>query len=104
MPHFEQLVAAACNTGFLCSPLNPQLSTIPGFVSAVLKAVVAIALPLISLAFVYSGFMFVIARGNAEALKKARTNFLYVVVGAALILGAWILAELIGSTISQLTA
>jgi Type IV secretion system pilin len=41
------------------------------------------------------------ARGKPEAIKEARKNFLYVILGAILILGAWVLATLIASTATQ---
>jgi hypothetical protein len=52
---------------------------------------------------VVAGFQFVLAQGNEEALGKAKRNFMYVVLGATLILGAWVIATLIGGTVNQLT-
>ena len=83
--------------------LKSQFSTIPKFIEGALKALVIVALPVISLFIVYSGFLFVLARGNAEDLAKARRNFFWVIVGSILILGAWVLATLIGGTAAQLT-
>lgn len=81
---------------------NPlQYDTITGFIAAALKALVVIALPIITLFIVLSGFMFVFARGNPNKLKDAKMNFFYVILGAILILGAWVLATLIGGTVSQ---
>jgi hypothetical protein len=83
---------------------NPlQFPDITSFVSGALKAMVMIALPIIALFVVYSGFLFVSARGNEEGITKAKNNFLYVVIGAILILGAWVIATLIGGTVTQLT-
>lgn len=86
----------------LQNPLNPTFSSIPSFIAGVLRVVVMVALPLITLAFVYSGFLFVKAQGNSSQLDIAKKNFAYVVIGAILILGAWVLATLIGGTVSQL--
>lgn len=85
------------------NPLNPAISTIPSFIAYALKVLVQVSLPIISLFIVYSGFLFVLARGNTEKLATARQNFLYVIIGALLILGAWIIATLIGGTVMQLT-
>lgn len=87
----------------LQNPLNPAFSSIPNFVAGALKVMVMVALPIISLFIVYSGFLFVKAQGNSEALGKARQNFVYVVLGSILILGAWVIATLIGGTVTQLT-
>lgn len=87
----------------LRNPLNPSFSSIPAFIAGALKALAMIALPIITLFLVISGFYFVTAQGNQEKLATAKKNFVYVVLGALLILGAWIIATLIAGTVSQLT-
>ncbi len=82
------------------SPL--RFKTIAEFVEGLLRAVVYIALPIISLFIVYAGFKFVTAQGNQGKITEARDNFMYVVIGAILILGAWAIAQLIGGTINEL--
>lgn len=84
------------------NPLNSNFSTIPAFIAGALKVLVMVALPIITLFFVISGFMFVLARGNSSKLEDAKKNFVYVVIGALLILGAWVIATLIGGTVTQL--
>jgi hypothetical protein len=86
----------------LQNPLNSNFSTIPTFISGFLKVLVEVALPIIALFIVYSGFMFVFARGNESKLTEAKKNFVYVIIGALLILGAWVIAQLIGGTVTQL--
>ena len=95
--------AFAQTSGTLQNPLNSAFSSVPNFIAGFLKVVVMVALPIIILFIVYSGFMFVMARGNSEKLGQARENFLWVIIGAILILGAWVIATLIGGTVSQLT-
>ena len=85
------------------SPLKPEVSSIPGFIEAALKALVLIALPILTLFIVYSGFLFIAARGNSSKLEEAKRNFMYVIIGALLILGAWVVATLVGGTVNQLT-
>lgn len=89
--------------GGLKNPLNSNFSSVPAFIAGALKALALIALPIITLFFVISGFLFVSARGNQEQLQTAKRNFVYVVIGALLILGAWIIATLIAGTVNQLT-
>ncbi len=86
--------------GGLENPLQTQ--TVSDFIAGALKALVVIALPIITLFIVVAGFMFVFARGNESKLEKAKENFVYVVIGALLILGAWVIATMIGGTVSQL--
>ena len=98
------LAAGADGSGSGSSLQNPlQFNGITEFIAGALKVMVMVALPIISLFIVYSGFMFVSAQGNTEKLAAARNNFFYVVIGAILILGAWVIATLIGGTVTQLT-
>lgn len=86
----------------LNNPLNSNFSSVPAFIAGALKALALIALPVITLFLVISGFLFVTAQGNQEKLGKAKRNFFYVIIGALLILGAWIIATLIAGTVSQI--
>jgi len=101
---FTPLIAQAepCTKGFLCDPLKAEFSSIPLFIAGALKVVVMIALPIIVLFFVIAGFKFISAQGNPGKLDEARKNFMWVVIGALLIMGAWVLATLIAETVSQL--
>ena len=103
VPFLCSASVAFAAAGELNSPLNPSISSIPAFISTALKVLVMVALPIISLFIVYSGFMFVIARGNESMLSEAKKNFFFVIVGSILILGAWVIATLIGGTVAQLT-
>lgn len=84
----------------LRSPTTDQ--TISAFIARFLQAIVLIAMPIIALFVVYAGFKYIVARGNPGKIEEAHTNFLYVVIGAMLILGAAILAKLIAGTVGQL--
>ena len=95
---FGWQIAHAQSTG-LQNPLKSQ--DIPSFIAGALKALVIVALPIITLFIVIAGFMFVFARGNEHKLGEAKKNFVYVIIGAILILGAWVLATLIGGTVTQ---
>lgn len=98
------LSAVTAHADALQNPLNSQFSSIPTFISGFLKVLVMVALPIITVYFVISGYMFVSARGNSDGLKAARENFKWTVLGALLILGAWVLATMIGGTVTQLTS
>jgi hypothetical protein len=101
LPGFAQ---AACNNtpsqGSLISPV--VFCSVQDFVVAALQILVTISLPIIGFFIVFVGYQFIAAQGNSAKLQKARENFVYVIIGAGLILGAWALATLIGSTVSQL--
>ncbi|OGG60817.1 hypothetical protein A2765_01775 [Candidatus Kaiserbacteria bacterium RIFCSPHIGHO2_01_FULL_56_24] len=88
------------STGGLQNPL--KFPNIQKFIEGVLQAIVMIALPIITVFVVYSGFLFISARGNEAKLSNAKNNFMYVIIGTILILSAWVLATLIGGTVTQL--
>ena len=82
---------------------NPlKVSTLAGFVQKVLEIVTTIGIPIVAIFLIYSGFLFVKSRGNPEELKTAKSTFLWTVVGAAVLLGSWILAKAICETVVQL--
>jgi len=56
----------------------------------------------VALAVIYSGFLFVFARGNSEKLGKAKDALLYTLIGAAILLGSWAIAEMIQATVTGL--
>ena len=76
--------------------------TFQTFIANVMTAMVKIAVPIITVFIVYSGFLFVTAQGKPAQLETAKRNFMYSIIGALLILAAWVLANIIGSTVTQL--
>lgn len=50
----------------------------------------------------HAGFLFVTARGEPGQITKAKDALLYAVIGAAILLGAWIISEVISKTITEL--
>ncbi len=94
------IVAHADST--LGSPLKPEFSTVPDFIAGVLRVVVMIALPIITLFIVIAGFRFIWAQGNQSELTEAKKNFVYVLIGSLLIMGSWALVTLIAGTVTQL--
>lgn len=93
--------AAACNPDTQFCGFS-RFSNLKDFIISSLKVVVTISLPVIVFFIVLSGLYFVMARGNPEQLKKAKMNFVYVIAGTALILGAWVLATILGATFLQI--
>ncbi|MBI4118298.1 MAG: hypothetical protein HY455_02065 [Parcubacteria group bacterium] len=92
---------AEAQTRRLQNPLQSDINTLPKLVEAILEVVVLIGTPVAALFIIYSGFLFVTARGDETRLKTAKKAFYYSVIGTALLLGAWALAQAIGATIEQ---
>lgn len=56
----------------------------------------------VTLAIVYAGFLFVVARGNPEQLSKAKTTLYWTIIGAMILLGAQVIASVIQNSIKGL--
>ncbi|MBI1999462.1 MAG: hypothetical protein HYS74_02300 [Parcubacteria group bacterium] len=98
---FPSLFAHAQSTRRLENPLR-DIGTVPQLVRAVLDVVVQIGAPIAAIFIIYSGFLFILARGNPTKLEKAKSALTWTVVGTAVLLGAWVLSQAIGGTIEQL--
>jgi hypothetical protein len=82
---------------------NPlAASSFCGLIQNLLQAALAIGIPIAVLFLVYAGFKFVLAQGNPEKLREARSNFLWTIIGIGIFLGAWLLADLVVNTVNAL--
>ncbi len=86
------------------NPLGSSITDLPTFINVIVQFVLIIGIPIIVLAVIYAGFLFVTAQGNSEKLKKAKTTLLYTLIGAALLLGSFVIAKAIQGTVSQITS
>ena len=64
-------------------------------VKGIANFITRVGYPAVVLAIVFTGVMFVLAQGNEEKLKQARTMFFWVITGAAIVIGARVLAEIV---------
>lgn len=82
---------------------NPlKYDTLDKFITAIMGLVLQIMTPVIALLIIWTGFLFVKARGKPEEITKAKQAFLWVVIGAAIMLGAFVLKSAIEGTVGQL--
>ena len=93
---------ASPNPSKLENPLGDSNSSLTTFANSVVDAVVTVGLPIAALMIVYSGFLFVKARGNPSELEEAKRAFLYAIIGIAIILGAKVLSGVIKGTVDVL--
>ena len=84
------------------NPLSSELDTIPKFIEKILEIVLMIGVPIVTLAIIYAGFLFVTAQGNSEKLKKAKQTFIYTIIGAALLLGSFVISKAIVGTVEEI--
>ena len=99
----EAETEAASTAVYLENPLSGNINSLPELIKSLLNIVLIIGTPLVALAIIFAGFMLVAAQGNPEKLQKARQALLWAVVGGAVLLGSYVLAQAIGGTVEQLT-
>lgn len=80
----------------------PNIDTVPKFITALIKVVLYVGVPIVALAIIYTGFLFVSAQGKPEKLTTAKKALVYTLIGAALLLGAFIIANAIVSTVNDI--
>lgn len=88
--------------GGLPNPLGAQNGTIYDFIKAILGILLKIGIFVSAGAFIYSGFLFVTAQGEPKGREEASNAFFNTVIGTALLLGSWGLAQIIKVTIDNI--
>jgi len=105
MPIFsfaEGEVPPPADVGKITDPLGNRFDGVPDLIKTILEGVIKIGMPIVALAVIYCGFLFVFARGNPEKLTKAKEALTWTLVGAAILLGAWAIAKMISATVTAL--
>jgi hypothetical protein len=84
------------------NPLGEKLTDIPSFIKKAIEIVLTVGVPVLVLAIIYTGFLFVQAQGNSTKLKDAKNALTNTLIGGALLLGAFVIAEAIGTTVEEI--
>lgn len=96
------LYAGAATAESATKLINPlKVDSIEGFFLAILDIMLTFAVPIVVLAIMYSGFMMVMAQGDATKLATARKRLYAAIVGGLVIFGARLILEIITSTIKS---
>jgi hypothetical protein len=89
--------------GKIVNPLASKgIDSVQGLIKILLQGLIRIGFPIVALAILYSGFLFVAARGNSEKLETAKQSLMYSIIGAVILLGSWSIAMLISETVLNL--
>lgn len=87
------------NTRFT-NPLKDNLDTIPKIVAAVIDGIILpITIPFFAIALIWSGFLYIKARGNPGKINEAHTAIKWTLIGGAVILGAYVIGQAVQSTV-----
>lgn len=55
------------------------------------------------LMIIFAGFQFVVAQGNPKKIEDAKETLKYAIIGSAILLGSWAIAEIIQNTVGAIT-
>lgn len=93
----------AQRTGTTVQIQNPlrNTSSVSELIATFVDWIINLGVVVVVLAFVYTGFQYVAARGNPDGIKKAHAAFLWTVVGTLVLIGAKVLTEVIKNTLTQ---
>lgn len=80
----------------------PSIVDIPTFIEWAMNVVLIVGIPLLVLAIIYAGFLYVKAQGNSGELEVAHRTLLYTIIGGFLLLGAFVIANAIGKTVEEI--
>jgi len=84
----------------LCNPI--KFDNLTSFFLALVNTVIQYGALLIVLFIVFAGFKFVTAQGNSEKISEARQMLTWIVVGAFVLLGVYVIRAAICGTVGQL--
>ncbi|MEA3398996.1 MAG: hypothetical protein U9R00_00580 [Patescibacteria group bacterium] len=84
------------------NPLSENIDSIPALIKVILNIVLIIGVPIIALAIIYTGYLFVAAQGKPDKLTKAKKALVTTLIGAVLLLGSWVIANAIGNTVEEI--
>lgn len=94
----EKAAPFVATTETFNNPIS-KISSLRGLLIALLEAVLVLAIPVIAFFIIYAGFLYVTARGRAEQVTAANKALLWSVVGGVIILGAFVIINIISGTV-----
>lgn len=95
----EELETGASGNVKLNNPLS--IGSINELLVALLNIVIIIAVPIVVFFIIYSGFLYVTARGNASQVQEATRSLTYSIIGGVLIIGAVAISEIVKNTVDE---
>jgi hypothetical protein len=73
------------------NPLGADSFT--GLIQLIVSLAARVGVPIAGIFVVLAGFQFVTAQGNEEKLKRAKATLTYALIGAGVLIGAWVIAN-----------
>ncbi len=88
------------NAQYFTNPI--QASTLDGFLLQLLDVVILLGAIVVVFFLILAGFKYVTARGDEKQISSAHQTLTWTIVGAAIVLGAKVIASAISATVNQL--
>ena len=86
--------------GTIANPLGVNTDILT-FFKKLFELLLKIAIPIIAFFIIFAGFKFVKSAGDPKGIEEAKQNLLYVIIGGAVILGCWVIVQVINGTVEQ---
>jgi len=96
------LLLADSSGATIQNPLGSKNSDVKSVLGLIMNIVSLIGGIVVAFFIIFSGFKFVMAKGNPGELEKAKEMFYATVIGAAILLGAGIIAQVVVNTVETI--
>lgn len=83
----------------LKNPIGSGSTDMAKVLDKILNSIVVLLTPILVLMLIYSGYLFVIGRGNTEKITEAKKTLTYTLIGAVIVVAASGIAHVIENTI-----
>jgi hypothetical protein len=94
------LADTGADSGYILE--NPiSVNSLPELIKSMFDAIIQIGLVFVILAIIYAGLQFVMAQGNSEKITKAKSIFLWTIIGGVILLGASAISGVVCNTANQ---
>ena len=90
-----------CGDSTINNPLGCGNNSVSAILSKIMNLVALVGGIVVVFFVIYSGFTLVMAKGNPDGLKKAKDMFFATVIGGAILLGAYVIANVIVKTVQD---
>jgi len=102
LPIFVTHALPGCDPSTITNPLGCNNNSVEAILLKIMDIVALIGGIVVAFFIIFSGFKFVMARGNEGELTKAKNMFYATVIGGAILLGASIIANIVVTTVETI--
>jgi len=92
-------VGCSSNSAVICNPL--QSSSVTTLLTSIINLAIYVGAIIAVIMYVYVGFKFIFAQGKPEKISEAWSWFIWVSVGAAILIGAKAIVTVIESSLTS---